>query len=66
MLTFDILNLKVYFINMSRPLRIEYPVALYHVMSHCAGKMRLYTKPEHFEEFNKILKDKIVRIENKL
>lgn len=40
---------------MGRPLRIEYPGAMYHVMAHGAGKMRLYTRPEHFKEFVKII-----------
>ena len=40
-----------------RQLRIEYPGALYHVMSHGTGDLWLYKTPEDFQDFLELLLD---------
>ncbi len=41
--------------NMIRPLRIEYPGALYHVMSHGTGILWLYKDTNNFKNFIELL-----------
>jgi putative transposase len=40
---------------MSRPLRIEFPSAWYHVMSRGAGRKNIFRKPEHRKQFRDLL-----------
>ena len=53
----DFCEKSVYNINMSRQLRIEYPGANYHVMSHGTGNLWLYKTPEDFKDFLELLLD---------
>jgi len=40
---------------MSRPLRIEFPGAWYHVMNRGAGRKNIFRKPEHRKQFRDLL-----------
>ena len=42
---------------MARTLRIEYPGAMYHVMSHGNGFQWIYKNENHFYDFLKLLKE---------
>ena len=42
---------------MSRPLRIEYPNAWYHVMNRAAGKLFIFQEAEHFQLFFKSISE---------
>lgn len=42
---------------MSRQLRLEYPGAFYHVMSHGTGNLWLYKTPDDFQDFLELLLD---------
>ena len=51
------MKISGYNIFMSRQLRIEYPGAYYHVMSHGTGNLWLYKTPEDFKDFLELLID---------
>ncbi len=42
---------------MTRPLRIEFPGAWYHVMNRGAGRQSIFNKPDDFQCFLKLISD---------
>ena len=51
---------------MVRPLRIEYPGAMYHVMSHGNGFQWIYKNNKNYIEFLTLLKDIIDKYQFKI
>ena len=51
---------------MVRPLRIEYPGAMYHVMSHGNGFQWIYKSEENYYSFIEILKEIVVKYSFKI
>ncbi|MDR4505816.1 MAG: transposase [Candidatus Scalindua sp.] len=58
-LSIDIINLFCQFIDMARPLRIEYPGAWYHFTSRCCERNRIVKDDTNRKEFLTILKDSL-------
>ena len=51
---------------MGRQLRIEYPDALYHVMSHGNGLQWIYQQPDHLNIFKYFIKDIVIKYKFKI